>query len=101
MAVDVDELLITPFEEVVEKGRDAAANAEAAQGDDPELSKQMSKMAQAVVREGERALKRLQPLWDSHVEKYGEAFKESIRANGELTARYVCSAVRLVPLPFD
>lgn len=82
MAVDVEELIINPFKEVVERGCEALANAEDAQHDDPELSKQMHKSAQAIVREGERALKRIQPLWDSHVDRYGDDFKESMRDNG-------------------
>jgi hypothetical protein len=84
MAVDVEELVISPFNEVVERGNEALTNAEDAQENDPELAKQMQKSAQAVVREGERALKRIQPLWDSHVDRYGDDFKESIRDNGGL-----------------
>ncbi|KAM0323665.1 hypothetical protein ACHAQA_008600 [Verticillium albo-atrum] len=87
MAVDVEELIITPFKEVVERGRDAAANAQTVEEDDPEVSKQMTKAAQAVVKEGERALKRLQPLWDAHVDKYGEAFREAIRDSDEIAEK--------------
>lgn len=83
MAIDVEVLILEPFREVVERGKEAAANAEAAQDDDPELSKEMAKAAQAVMKGGERALKRLQPLWDSQVEKYGDDFKETMRENGE------------------
>ncbi|KAK1764258.1 hypothetical protein QBC33DRAFT_497839 [Phialemonium atrogriseum] len=84
MAIDVEVLILEPFREVVERGKEAAANAEAAQDDDPELSKEMAKAAQAVMKGGERALKRLQPLWDSQVEKYGDDFKETMRENDEI-----------------
>ncbi len=83
MAVDIEELIIAPFREVVERGKEAVAHAEGASEDDEDVSKQMSKAAKAVVREGERALKRLQPLWDSQVEKYGDTFKSGMSKNGE------------------
>jgi len=43
----------------------------------------MAKAGKAVVREGERALKRLQPLWDDQVEKYGDRFKAAMGKNSE------------------
>lgn len=83
MAVDVEELIIGPFKEVVERGHEALANATDAQDEAPDVAAQLSKAAQAVVREGERALKRLQPLWDAHVERHGDVFKDAVAANGE------------------
>jgi hypothetical protein len=85
MAIDVEELIIHPFRELVEKGNEAVDNAAAAEGEDAELSKRMAKAAKAVVKEGERALKKLQPLWDSQVEKYGDSFKKSMSQNGMST----------------
>ncbi|KAF9875149.1 sh3 domain containing protein [Colletotrichum karsti] len=87
MAVDVEELIITPFREVVERAREAIANAEAAQDDNPDLSKEMMKSAQVISKEGERALKRLQPLWDSQVEKHGDSFKDMISENDDLSEK--------------
>jgi hypothetical protein len=84
MAVDIEELIIEPFRELVERGREAIANAEAAENEDAELSKQVLRSAQSLVREGERALKRLQPLWAAQVERHGEAFKDAFRVNGNL-----------------
>jgi len=86
MAVDMDELIIAPLREVVDRGKEAVANAEAAddRGDDADdTAKRMAKAGKAVVREGERALKRLQPLWDDQVEKYGDRFKAAVAKNGE------------------
>lgn len=83
MAVDVEELIISPFREVVERGKEAVTNAEEAQDEYPDQAKQMMKSAQIVSKEGERALKRLQPLWDSQVEKHGDVFKEMIGDNGK------------------
>ncbi|KAM0281459.1 hypothetical protein ACHAQH_003489 [Verticillium albo-atrum] len=87
MAVDVEELIITPFKEVIERGQDAVANAQTAEDDDPELSKQMAKAAQVLIKEGERALKRLQPLWDAHIDKFGDAFKDAIRDSDEIAEK--------------
>ncbi|KKY36569.1 putative sh3 domain containing protein [Diaporthe ampelina] len=84
MGVDAEELILNPFQEVVDRGKDAVANAEGAADDDAELSRLMAKAGVAVVKEGERALKRLQPLWDGQVEKYGDAFKESLSQNAAI-----------------
>jgi hypothetical protein len=85
MAVEVEELILQPFRELVQKGKEAAANAAAVEEKDDDLSKQMAKAAKAVAKEGERALKKLQPLWDSQVEKYGDSFKKSMSQNGMFT----------------
>ncbi|KAF6830948.1 sh3 domain containing protein [Colletotrichum musicola] len=87
MAVDVEELIIAPFREVVARGKEAAANAEAAREEDPALVQQMMKSAQAVSKEGERALKRLQPLWDGQVEKHGDCFKDMIGDSDDLAEK--------------
>ncbi|KAM0497693.1 hypothetical protein ACHAP6_006052 [Verticillium nonalfalfae] len=87
MAVDVEELIITPFKEVVERGQDAVTNAQAAEEDDPEMGTQMARAAQALVKEGDRALKRLQPIWDAHVDKFGDAFKDAIRDSDEIAEK--------------
>ena len=85
MAVEIEELILAPFREVVDRGKDAVTNAEAAVEDDTddETAKRMAKAGKAIVREGERALKRLQPLWDGQVEKYGDMFKTAMSKNGE------------------
>lgn len=85
MGVDIEVLILGPFRDVVERGKEAVANAENADHDNLELSKLMLKASQAVIREGERALKRIQPLWDGQVEKYGEAFKNGLSQNGILS----------------
>lgn len=77
MGVDAEQLLIRPFKDVVALGAAALANAAAASDSDRRArAGDMAKAAQALVREGERALKRLQVVWDDHVGKYGDAFKE-------------------------
>ncbi|KAL1853668.1 hypothetical protein Daus18300_011704 [Diaporthe australafricana] len=81
MGVDAEELILSPFHEVVDRGNEAVANAQSAAEEDAELSQLMAKAGVAVVREGERALKRLQPLWDGQVDKYGDAFKDSLSQN--------------------
>jgi hypothetical protein len=78
MGIEAEELILSPFHEVVSRGKEAVASAEGAAGEDAELSRLMAKAGTAVVKEGERALKRLQPLWDSQVGLYGDAFKEKM-----------------------
>ena len=83
MAVNAEDLFLEPFREVIQRTTEASANAEAAQHADPDLAKAMSKAAAALLREGDRALRRLQPLWNSQVEKHGESFEDAMRDDGE------------------
>ncbi|RYP18026.1 hypothetical protein DL765_004142 [Monosporascus sp. GIB2] len=82
MVFDVKKLILQPFHEVVERGKEAVANAEA-DGHEPGVAKLMLKSARALEKEGERALQRLQPLWDGRVAQYGNSFTEAMRDNGE------------------
>ncbi|KAL1902483.1 hypothetical protein Sste5346_001464 [Sporothrix stenoceras] len=88
MGVDAEELIVRPFREVVERGNEAVQNAEAddASADGDTLA-EMAKAGRAVVREGERALKRLQPVWDGQVEKYGDAFKDAMLQQDDIERR--------------
>ena len=82
MGVDVEDLFIRPFRDVVALGTAAAANAALGADGEPESSERMGKAAQSLVKEGERALKKLQPIWDAQVEKYGQAFRDAIMLQG-------------------
>ncbi|KAK7958489.1 hypothetical protein PG988_013337 [Apiospora saccharicola] len=84
MPVDAECFVIHPFQELVKIAKEAAANAEAGQSDDPERSKRMLKSARGLVKEGERALQKIQPLWVAQVDRHGDAFKNGIRDNGKL-----------------
>ncbi|CAK7213129.1 hypothetical protein SBRCBS47491_001697 [Sporothrix bragantina] len=92
MGVDAEELIVRPFREVVERGNEAVSNAEAAEAEndgevDAETLVEMIKAGRGVVREGERALKRLQPVWDGQVEKYGDAFKDAMLQQDDIERR--------------
>ncbi|OTB01626.1 hypothetical protein M426DRAFT_211901 [Hypoxylon sp. CI-4A] len=106
MAIDVEELVIQPFREVVERGKEAVANAEAEAGGvdedagDPSNSRDVSGMlraARSLAKEGDRALQRLLPLWKEKVDRYGDAFTEAMRQND----RIVDSQRRLEDLLYD
>ncbi|KAI0110241.1 hypothetical protein F4814DRAFT_396772 [Daldinia grandis] len=96
MAIDAEELLIQPFREVVERGKEAVVNAEASAGSgddededgtDPSNGQNvtdMLKAARSLVKEGERALQRLLPLWQDRVDKHGDAFTEAMRQNDRI-----------------
>ncbi|KAI8962943.1 hypothetical protein F5Y11DRAFT_171190 [Daldinia sp. FL1419] len=94
MAIEVEELLIQPFREVVERGKEAVANAEAAAGSgtdeggadlsDVQDVADMLKAARSLVKEGERALQRLLPLWQERVDQHGDAFTETMRQNDRI-----------------
>lgn len=76
---DVEDLVVTPFRDIVEKGKTAIGNA----GD----NEPMIKAATALVKEGERALRRIEPLCKKHVDDYGSNFIISIKENGMLPTR--------------
>ncbi|KXJ96251.1 hypothetical protein Micbo1qcDRAFT_218143 [Microdochium bolleyi] len=81
MAIDADVLVNQPFRELVERGQEAITNAQDAADEDPDVAKLMTKAATGLVKEGERALGRLQPLWEQQSQKYGDAFSDAIRDN--------------------
>ncbi|KAI8679783.1 SH3 domain-containing protein [Fusarium keratoplasticum] len=73
---DVADLVVTPFRDIVDKGRTAVENA----GDD----KVMLKAAQSLVKEGERALKRIEPLCRKHLDEYGSNFLDALKENDDI-----------------
>lgn len=81
MADEVERLAIAPFREIVEKGNVAIENAPNA---DEETSPLMLKAAQNLVREGERALKRIEPLCTKNFDEYGVNFVDAIKENGKV-----------------
>ncbi|KAL7629057.1 hypothetical protein AAE478_000575 [Parahypoxylon ruwenzoriense] len=81
MADEVERLAVAPFREIVEKGNIAIGNAPNA---DEETSSLMLKVAQNLVKEGERALKRIEPLCTKNYEEYGVNFVDAIKENDEI-----------------
>jgi hypothetical protein len=78
MAIDAEELLLRPFHDVTARAQDAISNG--AVGSDPHSS--LAKAGQMLLKEGERALSKIQPLWNAHTEKYGSTFGERMIQNG-------------------
>ena len=82
MGVDADGLIIRPFEEVVRQGQNAVSTAEMAPNDDRETTEQLAKAGRSLIREGDRALKKLRPVWEGQVTIFGDAFKNAVLAQG-------------------
>lgn len=82
MGVEAEELLLRPLHDVIERANDAVRTASAAAADHVDVAEDMSKAAQALFKEGDRALKRLGPLWDRQVDKYGDSFRDAILQQG-------------------
>ncbi|KAL7950182.1 hypothetical protein V8C42DRAFT_309700 [Trichoderma barbatum] len=76
---NIVDLILTPFRDIVDKGRTAVQNA----GD----TQPMLKASQALLKEGERALKKIEPLCKKHFDDYGPAFIEAVKDN-EVIAQY-------------
>ncbi|KAH8680713.1 hypothetical protein BX600DRAFT_428696 [Xylariales sp. PMI_506] len=87
MATDFEDLLIHPFRELIERGKEAIANAETGWDYDYERSELMLRTARSLMREGERALYRVQPVLNASLNKYGDAFKLAIMESDEITER--------------
>ncbi|KAM0448972.1 hypothetical protein ACHAO4_008201 [Trichoderma viride] len=73
---DIADLVLTPFRDIVEKGRTAVQNA----GD----TQPMLKASQALLKEGERALKKIEPLCKKHFDDYGPNFIAALRDNEDI-----------------
>jgi hypothetical protein len=71
----VDDLVTAPFRDIVEKGKKAIENA----GD----TQLMLKASQTLVREGERALRRIEPLCKKNLAEYGSNFIDALKENGK------------------
>ena len=77
----VEDLVISPFRDVVEKGKVAVENATDA---NPRAPREMLKTAQNLVKEGERALKRIEPLCKKNLSEYGSNFVDALKEDGAL-----------------
>lgn len=78
MEEDVHILVLVPFRDIVEKANLAIQNA-----DDADLPHaEMRKAAQTLVKEGERALKKIQPICKKHLDEYGQNFVNALKENG-------------------
>lgn len=83
----VIELVLSPFRDIVEKAQAAINNA----GD----SVPMLKAAQTLLKEGERALKRIEPICQKHLAEYGPGFVDILRENGKSGDSRGCVDVEL------
>lgn len=86
MAFHAEALLIRPFSDVVAVGTAALTNASAhvpQQGSGPtDHVDRMSRAAHALVREGERALNKVQLIWNEQADKHGDNFREMMVQQG-------------------
>lgn len=71
---DVADLVLDMFKEIVEKGNAAIENA----GDD----QAMLKASESLVKEGDRALKKIEPLCKKHLDESGPNFIDALKENG-------------------
>lgn len=93
----VADLVLTPFRDIVEKGKTALENAGSDHAD-------MAKAATTLVREGERALKRIEPQCQHHLDEFSSNFLDALKENGKALQIFLLSSCansprrnRLVP----
>jgi hypothetical protein len=82
----VHDLVLTPFMEIMEKGKTAVENA----GE----SQPMLKASQQLLREGQRAVKKIEPLCKKQMEVYGANFVDALKGNGEISQLVRCRRTR-------
>lgn len=82
MADEIERLVLSPFREIVEKANLAVDNADAAEDDEPSAAP-MRKAAQALAKEGERALKKIEPLCNKNYDEYASSFVDAMKEHGE------------------
>lgn len=82
MADEVERLVVAAFKEIVEKANVAIQNAK---GADEDVSAPMLKAAQNLSKEGERALKRIEPLCRKNYDDYGHNFVDAVKEHGKGT----------------
>ncbi|KAH6693588.1 hypothetical protein F5X68DRAFT_258494 [Plectosphaerella plurivora] len=87
MAVDAEELVTRIFREVVERGNEAVAQAEDVADEDEEVGWRLLKAGQALVKEGERAIKRLKPLLQNRPADFSDAVKRMMIQNADIMDR--------------
>jgi hypothetical protein len=80
MDEDVQNLVLAPYRCMVEKGTVAVEQMKDA---DQSASEQARKFAQNLVKEGGRALKKIEPLCKKHWEEYGPNFVTALKENGD------------------
>lgn len=80
----VEDLVLAPFREIVAQGTAALSNADEAGGRGGEKESKLRAAAQGLMREGERALRRLEPLCWRRGEEFGGAFVDALKDDGEL-----------------
>lgn len=73
------DLVLTPFKEIVEKGKTAVENA----GD----TQPMLKTSQSLVKEGERALRKIEPCCKRMADEFGANFVAALKENGTFSSR--------------
>lgn len=84
MADEIERLVLSPFRDIVEKANTAADNAEDADGG---AAAPMRKAAQNLAKEGERALKKIEPLCKKNYEEYDSNFVDAMKEHGQLSQR--------------
>lgn len=80
MDEDVQNLVLAPFKGMVEKGTVAV---EQGKDGDQTTWEQTRKFAQNLIKEGGRALKKLEPLCKKQWEEYGANFVAALKENGK------------------
>jgi hypothetical protein len=86
MAVNAEDLLIQPFRDVVALAATATSNATIATDEGAKHSAkadQMLQFAKSLEREGERALRKVQAIWNGQVTLHGDAFRERMLKQGK------------------
>lgn len=76
----IGDLVLAPFRDIASQGHVALRNAEEGRNDG------MIKAAQSLVKEGDRALKRIESLCLKKYEEFGSAFVNALKDDGTVVS---------------
>lgn len=82
MGLDAEALFLQPFGDVVMLANTALVNAEADQ------DSHMTVAARALLREAERAKRKVEAVWETEVEKHGDAFRTMMVQQGKVAGKF-------------
>jgi hypothetical protein len=79
----VEALVLSPFREIVAKGRAASESARVAAADSSASeAKELGRAARSLEREGQRAVQKIEPLCIKQLESCGQIFIDALKDDG-------------------
>lgn len=83
--LQLEQLVLAPFREIVVKATAALANADSAPDDGATVPAAMRRAARGLLAKSERALAKIEPICARLLAEYGVEFVDAVRENGRFS----------------